>query len=525
LLRDLVQSLLHRYGLSLHRKSSIDSLLRENDQLRRKISLLQVPASMQETEPARPKVTRDREPLSASKLAYEYQQLRDELQRHQDRQILYATTEDYHAHDKMRRMVAAIPEFGRVDFAELSCWLFAASLNNHRVVHQRIDEGSLLWRAVKMSGGPILEVGRAAGGSTLVLLGASGARPVVSIDRAPFHAFIAEDVFKRPDVAQRLKLYVQTSREPIAETEFGMLFIDADHSYEGICHDIGTFWNTLKSFDGKPPLAAFHDAADNPITFVEPVKQACEELLAEPGAARVVESWGSMLILEKTGDIGPDRWFKKEHHAFWEQFADSKYPVLKPQLLRGQLRSGFSSPKTLPVNLLGDENVEHSSWVKRGVTIERLQLNEDNPLRLVREIGQPGEHGIEKSAALNLSRFKFSVYLRPHRLKTIRLAVLSERDRSPLASADFELAERSRIVSSFAGDGIEVVDAAFIYRNGYFGCELSVALPAQTESAIFAVSAVGGASGDAVYEGNSERGFFINLCSVRETIDGSIQPR
>ncbi|MCU1295535.1 MAG: hypothetical protein JWP08_4385 [Bryobacterales bacterium] len=125
------------------------------------------------------------------------------------------------------------------------------------MVHQRIDEGSLLWRAVKMSEGPVLEVGRAAGGSTIVLLGASGARPVVNIDRALFHAFIAEDVFQRPDVASRLKLDVQTSGEPIAEVGFGMGFIDADHSYEGICPDIGMFWNKLKSFDGKPPLAAF----------------------------------------------------------------------------------------------------------------------------------------------------------------------------------------------------------------------------------------------------------------------------
>jgi hypothetical protein len=348
-----------------------------------------------------------------------------------------------------------------------------------------------------------------------LLLGASGNRPVVSIDRAPFHAFIAEEVFQRPDVATRLKLYVQTSREPIAENEFGMIFIDADHSYEGICHDIGLFWNSLKSVDGKPALAAFHDAADNPITFVEPVKQACEELLAEPGAARLVESWGSMLILEKTGDIDPDRWFKKEHHAHWQQYSNPAFPVLKPTVLRGQLRAGTPAPKTKSVNLLGDENVEHESWVKRGVTIERLQLNEDNPVRLVRETTQAGEHGVEKSVALNLSRFKFSAYLRPHRLKTVRLAVLGEHDRAPLAWTDFELAERSRIANSFASEGVEIVYAAFVYRNGYFGCELSVALSRPITSAAFAINAIKAIRG-AVHQGDGERGLFFNLASVRE---------
>ena len=507
MLKETLQSLLNLAGLSLHKKSSIDRLLRENEEYHRRMGgfgSLGVPPIAEQ--------------LDEASLEQECQRLRAELKKHEDRQIFYQTTEDYHAHDKMRRIVDRIPVFGEADFADLSCWLFAASLNNHRVVHQRIDEGSLLWRAVKMSGGPILEVGRAAGGSTLILLGASGQRPVVSIDRAPFHAFIAEQAFARPDVARRLKLYVQTSREPITEREFGMLFIDADHSYEGICHDIGAFWNSLKSFDGKPALAAFHDGADNPITFVEPVKHACEELLAEPGAARIVESWGSMLVLEKTGDIDQDRWFKKEHVGFWEQFADAAHPMLRPAVLRGRLRPERPAATVGTFNLLGDHNVEHESWIKHGVTIERLQLNEDNPVRLLRETTQSGDHRIEKPVAVNLSRFQFSVYLRPHRLKALRLSVLNGA-RTPLAEVDFELGDRSRIGRATAKDNVEISDAAFLYRNGYFGCDLAVALPAPISSAVFAISLLDPAGTTATYRGDGQRGFFINLSSVREILE------
>ena len=499
MLKDRIQSLLHRYDLSLHRKSSIDNLLREIDQLRRKAH-----------KPESPQLSTATEAPNDFSLQDEIQRLRKTLQEREDREIFYRTTEDYHAHDKMRHIVKRIPDFGHADFAELSCWLFAASLNNHRVVHQRIDEASLLWRAVKMSGGPILEVGRAAGGSTLLLLGASGTRPVVSIDRAPFHAFIAEEVFQRPDVAERLKLYVQTSREPIAENEFGMIFIDADHSYEGICHDIGAFWNSLRSFDGKPALAAFHDAADNPITYVEPVKQACEELLAEPGAARLVESWGSMLVLEKTGDIDEDRWFKKEHHAFWEQFADTKHPVLKPTVLSGRLHPEHEPLQTETANLLGDENVDHDSWVKRGVSVQRLSLNEDNPVRLVRVTPQPGEHAIEKTIPLNVSQFCFSVCLRPLNIDAARLSIFDDHG-VPLARADFVLGLASRIRDTTAKSGIKIIDAAFLYRNGYFGCQLSIKLDAPLRSATFAVSAL-----DAEFDRtNGLRGFFANLSSVR----------
>lgn len=459
---------------------------------------------------------RDFLPPSYSSLRAECERLRGELRKHEGRQIFYLTTEDYHAHDKMRRAVADIEKFGEADFAALSGWLFAASLNNHRVVHQRIDEGSLLWRAVKMSGGPILEVGRAAGGSTIVLLGASGARPVVSIDRAPFHAFIAEDVFQRPDVASRLKLYVQTSREPIAETEFGMTFIDADHSYEGICHDIGMFWNQLKSFDGKPPLAAFHDGADNPITFVEPVKAACDELLAEPGVARIVESWGSMLILEKTGDIDPNKWFTKENFAFWEQFATPQFPVLRPTVLDGRLRPGVPAIKTAATNLLGDENVEHESWIKKGMTVGRLQLNEDSPVRLIREIRNGGECDIEKTVIVNASKFKAAFYLRPHRIENIRLALLND-DRKPLASVDFNLGTAARILDSKVAPGVEIIDAAFAYRNGYYGCDLAVRLAQPAVRVTLAIMLLQGQE-TSIHPGDSERGFFANLSSIREIV-------
>jgi hypothetical protein len=328
---------------------------------------------------------------------------------------------------------------------------------------------------------------------------------------------MAQRVFERPDVARRLKLYVQTSREPIAESAFGMAFIDADHSYEGVCHDIASFWNSLRPFDGKPPLAAFHDGADNPITFVEPVKRACDELVAEPGAARIVESWGSMLVLEKTGDIDQDKWFKKEHTAFWEQFADLRHPVLKPRVLRGRLREDKPALRPGSVNLLGDENVDDPSWVKRGMNAERLQLNEDNPLRLLRVAAGTGEHGVEKAIPVNAARFNFSVFLRPHRLDVVRLSIL-DRERKEIASADFQLGNSSRIARTGGASGVEILDAGFDYRNSYFRCNLAIALPKRIDSAIFSAAALDGAGAGASFAGDGKSGIFLNLSSVRELV-------
>ena len=505
MLKEFVQGFLNRAGYALHRKGTVDRLLRENERLRGGLNgvvALSVTGS----------------PAHAN-IQDECEWLRAELRKHEEHRVRYLTTEDYGASDKMKRIVDGISDFGHADFAELSCWIFASSLINHRVVHQRIDEGSMLWRAVKMSGGPILEVGRAAGGSTLVLLGASGSRPVVSIDRDPFHAPISEQIFHRADVSRRLKLYRQTSREPIPENEFGMMFIDADHSYEGICHDIATFWNQLKSFDGKPPLAAFHDAADNPINQVDAVMKACRELAAERGVARVVESWGSMLVLEKIGDLDQDRWYTKELSGFWKQYVTPEYPILKPKIVRGSMYPECVTPKLASVNLLGEKNNEDDSWIKHGINIERAQLDvgSDNPARLLCETPESGEHGIEKSIALNISRFNFSVFLRPHLLKTVRISIL-DKNRSPIAYADFELGAMSRIAKTFTQPGADIIDANFLYRNGYFGCNLAVGLPTILASATFAVNALDESGTGTTYLGNGVRGFFTNLSSVREIL-------
>ena len=83
--------------------------------------------------------------------------------------VPYRTDTDEDWDDKVINLITDQEDFGSTDFADLASWIFASSLSNHRVVHQRVDEGATLWRAVKNSDGPILEVGRAAGGSTLIL--------------------------------------------------------------------------------------------------------------------------------------------------------------------------------------------------------------------------------------------------------------------------------------------------------------------------------------------------------------------
>ena len=383
--------------------------------------------------------------------------LRSALVAADGRAIYTLTTEDIDSREKTQRIISAIQDFGRSDFANLACWLFASSLNNHRVVHQRLDEASLLWRAIGWTEGPILEIGRAAGGSTLILLGASGDRRVVSIDRAPSHAWMAQNVFEREDVAERLTFYRRSSREPIAEDAFGMMFIDGDHSIEGVCHDIATYCNRLRPFGAWPALAAFHDGADNPLTFVEPVKHACDLLLTE-GAARKVESWGSMLVLEKIAPIDPARWYAKQHVEFWRGLEPGE-PDFVSRIVSGTM-TGKNTPALGHAghNLLSDANIDEMPWIAERVSVDRLPLNEDNPLRLV--VARPGAHthAIRQGFIPGVACWTFAAFVRPSRHGRFRFFV-GNGDGGVLAHADLELSANARVLGGGAALGARLLDA------------------------------------------------------------------
>lgn len=510
MLKTALKNLLASAGWSLHRKASIDRLIRELDRARS----LAPSETLGGTEPPAPIPSAAGLNGASGQLLKEYREVRNALDWYEARMSSFVTTEDYDSLEKQRRLVDRRDNFGDSDFADLAGWLFASSLSNHRVLHQRIDEGASLWRAVKMSGGPILEIGRAAGGSTVTILGASGRRPVVSIDRGPFHSAISERVFNRADVKNRLKLYTQSSRESIPETSFGMLFIDGDHSYEGVCHDIAMFWNSLQAFDGKPAVAAFHDAAKNPITYVEQVKRACDELLAESGVARVVETWGAMLIVEKLGDIDQDRWFAKEDRSFSRKYPDGCGRSQAPKTIRGALQSGFAPATQGAFNFLSDDNLDQPAWQKTGVELERVFDETDNPVRFVKETIPRGSHRILKTARLGVASFVLTAFVRPVRTNRILLS-MSDENSQPLAQIEFDLGDASRIHNQQTWQGAVIRDAAFLYGNGFFRCELGIAAGRRVPSVTVAVSALGPV-GEIEYTGTDDRGFLMNLASLRE---------
>lgn len=219
------------------------------------------------------------------------------------------------------------------DQFENFAWLFRCDSRNRGIIAEGFDEAALLWRAVKATAGNILEIGRKRAGSTVLLAAAGKGRLVYSLDlRLRPNERCKEFLEQRGGV----ELRVANSREKLPGMTIGFLFVDGDHSFEGVLADVMAHWDSLHETDGRPGLAAFHDAlpnenykwrdADRKLNrfwirlknalrsnrkpeiapdYAEGVNRVCRHLV-DRGVAQQWAAASSMLVLRKIGDLPVD---------------------------------------------------------------------------------------------------------------------------------------------------------------------------------------------------------------------------
>ena len=222
---------------------------------------------------------------------------------------------------------------GTEGFEDLA-WIFTCDSRNRGLVRQGFDEAAVLWKAVKATSGNMLEIGRNLAGSTVLLAAAAAPdREIYSIDNRSNEDRACKDYLGRAANKGRVHLMVADSRVPLPNLRFGFLFIDGDHTFEGVLADVVAHWNALQSSGEKPALAAFHDALPNDnfrwrdadrrlkrlwirlknkfrkrqkpevAPDYEPgVLKVCDELIRQGLAAKW--RWaGSILVVKKLGDL------------------------------------------------------------------------------------------------------------------------------------------------------------------------------------------------------------------------------
>ncbi|MFL5955250.1 MAG: class I SAM-dependent methyltransferase [Gaiellaceae bacterium] len=149
-------------------------------------------------------------------------------------------------------------------------FLFSSNQLNHGVASLQIDEAALLYKlGAAATTGPVVELGRFKGGSTLIF--AASMRELVELWSYDAHVALRPDMpgeqldaelsaaLERFGLAHKVHLVVADSRtaDP-PKRPLELLFIDGDHSYEGAKADFER-WGAFVRSGGH---VLFHDAVD-----------------------------------------------------------------------------------------------------------------------------------------------------------------------------------------------------------------------------------------------------------------------
>jgi hypothetical protein len=155
-------------------------------------------------------------------------------------------------------------------------------------------EGKALFKAVSESTGNILEIGRFFGGSTVLISVAGSGRLLVSVDRAPEHYRVCAAYFER--CQPQLLLLTQDSSVPIG-ARFGCLFIDGDHTFEGVLSDTKTHWPAVD----VGGLVVYHDAVRGAYGSHEGVTCVTEALAL--GYGELIATADSLAVFRKVKEL------------------------------------------------------------------------------------------------------------------------------------------------------------------------------------------------------------------------------
>ena len=178
-----------------------------------------------------------------------------------------------------------------------SMWLFNIDKTTRQVIRLNIDEAALLWIYAKEVPPPatILEIGRFVGGSTVLLSMATheSDKKIISVDlnEGPHNADV-DEWLEEYEEKDRIDIRVENSHT-MKNIPLSLLFVDGDHSYDGIKKDIYHHWNYLNG----PCLC--HDYTD---PSCEGVTEFIDEFI-EDGYAEIIEQEGTLVALRKLEDV------------------------------------------------------------------------------------------------------------------------------------------------------------------------------------------------------------------------------
>lgn len=191
-----------------------------------------------------------------------------------------------------------------VDGFDRLAFLFSSNPLNWGIATLSFDEAALLYRTARTVGGraTIVEIGRFKGGSTFVI--AAGMHPSARLHSYDLHVKLSSlyrgeeldeglrSALARYGLDARVELVVADSRTVETPGSAAMIFIDGDHSYDGVRADY-EHWRPALAPGGH---LLFHDASppggiggyeEDVRRLVAEVEARDGELVRQPGAGTI----------------------------------------------------------------------------------------------------------------------------------------------------------------------------------------------------------------------------------------------
>lgn len=158
---------------------------------------------------------------------------------------------------------AIAPDCERISGFEDLVGLFSSNVLNHGASRMMVDEAAYLYRLVGSLDTPrVAEIGRYHGGTCLLLAAAGATVTSIDVDESLGEADRQLAVIlTRLGLLDRVELHIADSRTfPYEQASYDVVFVDGDHSYEGVKADVTHWWGALRpggSFvlhDAKRPV-------------------------------------------------------------------------------------------------------------------------------------------------------------------------------------------------------------------------------------------------------------------------------
>lgn len=190
-----------------------------------------------------------------------------------------------------------ISDFNDLDF------LFWSSPLNRGLLRQDFDEASALYKTIQSLNAPLgVEIGRAFGGSTLLMALAVGLNgKILSIDIAPQHDKKLNAVLERYKIRELVELIVGDANRIEITRPLDFVFIDGDHSYEGAKRDHDQWARCVK----KGGFVIHHDmSSSRPYStqWLSLAKLRQEILQRQSHELKLVKEVGSLAVFQRISD-------------------------------------------------------------------------------------------------------------------------------------------------------------------------------------------------------------------------------